>query len=87
MGATVFVDGLARDLTVDQLQVLFEPFEPVRIITATHRNGHCLGFGFVMFSTAEQADLAIRALDGAEFMGRRLRVGTTITPDPHAGAA
>jgi RNA recognition motif-containing protein len=36
--------------------------------------GRSRGFGFVTFSTSEEADAAIAALDGDEVDGRRIKV-------------
>lgn len=45
------------------------------------------GFGFVTFETSDEAEAAISAMDGMEFMGRNLKVqrakrGRARTPTP-----
>ena len=81
LNTTVFVDGLATDLTNEQLQTFFHPYGSLRVIVATSRAG-CLGFGFVVFASPAQATQAIEVLNGAELKGKRIRVCAKITPHP-----
>ncbi len=72
---TVFIGNLAFKASPAQLRELFARFgevHSVRIMTdrATRRPR---GFGFVEMDAAG-ADRAIAELDGAEFLGRKLRV-------------
>ena len=87
MNTTVFVDGLSRELTTRHLQSFFQPYGSVRVIMATSRSGVCLGFGFVVFKSQAQAAHAIETLNGAEVMGKRVRVSAKISPNRTMDAA
>jgi RNA recognition motif-containing protein len=87
MATTLFVDGLPSTFTRERLEALFQPYGVTRVIMGSHRSGRCLGFGFVEFSSAEQAGRAMEALHGRELQGGRIRVCTTICPEPRADVA
>lgn len=82
---SIFVGNLAFKASQEELRNLFSPFgevRSVRIMTdrATRRPR---GFGFVEMDR-KAADKAIKALDGTEFHGRKLRVniGSERKPRP-----
>jgi RNA recognition motif-containing protein len=81
MPTTVFVDGLAPQLTNERLQAFFHPYGSFRVIIATSKAGACLGFGFVVFANPAQAAHAIEVLNGAELLGKRIRVCAKISPN------
>jgi RNA recognition motif-containing protein len=73
---SVYVGNLSYDVTQEDLNSVFAEYGTVkRVQIPTDREtGRPRGFGFVeMLSDAEE-DAAIEALDGAEWMGRSLRV-------------
>lgn len=81
MTATLFVDSLPSQLTQSELNLFFAPFHPLRVLLATHRSGRCLGFGFVMFASEQEADEAARSLSGIQLNGCSVRLSKRITPD------
>lgn len=86
MSATLFVDNLPSQLTQSELDLFFAPFHPLRVLLATHRSGRCLGFGFVMFGSEQEADEAVRSLSGIELNGCPIRLSKRITADVEAEA-
>ena len=81
MGITLFVDNLPDRLTQSELDHFMAPFHPLRTLLATHRSGRCLGFGFLMFATEQEADAAARSLNGLSLNGSLIRVSRLITAD------
>lgn len=81
MPATLFVDNLPMQLTQSELDLFFAAFHPLRVLLATHRSGRCLGFGFVMFATEQEADEAARSLSGLQLNGCSVRLSKRITAD------
>jgi len=77
MGTRLFVGNLPYSADEDQIRALFEQdgrtVTDVQLIT-DRATGRPRGFGFVDMSTQEEADAAIRALNGQEFGGRSLTV-------------
>jgi hypothetical protein len=72
---TLFVGNLAFKASEDELRDLFAPFGAVQSarIMRDRKTRRPRGYGFVEMS-AGQARKAIKALDGKEFHGRKLRV-------------
>jgi RNA recognition motif-containing protein len=70
------VGNLSYDVTEDDLTSVFAEYGTVkRVQIPTDREtGRPRGFGFVEMETDAEEDAAIEALDGAEWMGRSLRV-------------
>jgi RNA recognition motif-containing protein len=77
MGTRLFVGNLPYSADEDQLRALFEQdgrkVVDVQLIT-DRATGRPRGFGFVDLSSQEEAESAIRALNGQEFGGRSLTV-------------
>jgi RNA recognition motif-containing protein len=84
MPATLFVDNLPSQLTQSELDLFFASFNPLRVLLATHRSGRCLGFGFVMFASEQEADEAVRSLSGLQLNGCSVRLSKRITADMEA---
>jgi RNA recognition motif-containing protein len=74
----IYVGNLRFDTTVDELRDLFASFGRVHSIDmfTEPEPGRPHGFAFVEMDD-EDADTAIRELDGAEFLGRTLKVEET----------
>jgi RNA recognition motif-containing protein len=75
---TLYVGNLNYETTEEQLAELFSEYgEPtsVRIIPRK-------GFGFVEFSSPEEAEKAMTALNGTQFMGRTLRMDEARPREP-----
>lgn len=72
----LFVGGLTYAKTSQDLQAMFEAFGTVQsaqVIMDKYTN-QSKGFGFVEMANDEEAQAAIKALDGTEQDGRRLGV-------------
>jgi RNA recognition motif-containing protein len=77
MGTRLYVGNIPFSADEHQLRELFEQndrrVEEVRIIT-DRETGRPRGFAFVEMGSSEEAETAIRELDGRDFGGRALRV-------------
>jgi RNA recognition motif-containing protein len=77
MGTRIYVGNLPFSADEQQLRELFEQnnrsVEEVNLIT-DRETGRPRGFGFVEMGNAEDAEAAIRELDGQDFGGRALKV-------------
>ena len=77
MGKRLYVGNLPFSAEEAEVQALFEQnnrqVAEVKLIT-DRETGRPRGFGFVEMSTDDQADAAIRELNGYEFGGRALTV-------------
>ncbi|NMG21044.1 RNA recognition motif domain-containing protein [Brasilonema bromeliae] len=73
---TIYVGNLSYRATEADLKVVFAEYGEVkRVVLPTDREtGRLRGFAFVDMSEDAQEDAAITELDGAEWMGRQLRV-------------
>ncbi|KAG5566081.1 hypothetical protein RHGRI_001872 [Rhododendron griersonianum] len=79
-GSEIFIGGLPRDVSNDDLRDLCEPFgdifevssHPVRLMK-NRDTGETKGFAFVAFKAKEVAQQAIEELHNKEFKGRTLR--------------
>lgn len=72
----LFVGGLQYSKTNQDLQTMFEAFGQVQsaqVITDKY-TGQSKGFGFVEMVNDNEAQAAIKALDGTEVDGRRIGV-------------
>lgn len=72
---SIYVGNLSFEVTQDDLSQIFTEYGAVkRVQLPTDREtGRPRGFGFVEMGTEEET-AAIEALDGAEWMGRNLKV-------------
>jgi hypothetical protein len=72
----IYVGNLSYDMTEAQMRKEFEKYGSVksaRIIT--HRFNHrSKGFGFVEMPNRPEAEAAIKALNNADILGRKLRI-------------
>ncbi|AFZ47215.1 RNP-1 like RNA-binding protein [Cyanobacterium stanieri PCC 7202] len=73
---SIYVGNLSYDVTEAHLTSAFADFGAVkRVYLPTDREtGRMRGFGFVEMDTEAEEDAAIEALDGAEWMGRDMKV-------------
>ena len=76
MGNKVFVGGLSWDATDDDLKELFGECGTVTdgVILQDRETGRSRGFGFVTFSSDDEAKAAIEKFQDFEYMGRNLTV-------------
>jgi RNA recognition motif-containing protein len=73
---TIYVGNLSYQATEEDLRSVFADYGTVkRVVLPTDREtGRMRGFAFVEMTDDAQEDSAISELDGAEWMGRQLRV-------------
>ena len=73
---SIYVGNLSYEVTQDALSAVFAEYGTVkRVQLPTDREtGRLRGFGFVEMGTEAEESAAIEALDGAEWMGRDLKV-------------
>ena len=73
---SIYVGNLSYDVTQDDLSEVFGEYGQVkRVQLPTDREtGRPRGFGFVEMADDTQEQKAIDALDGAEWMGRDIKV-------------
>lgn len=73
---SIYVGNLSYEVTQESLNAVFKEYGTVkRVQLPTDREtGRLRGFGFVEMSSDAEEEAAIEALDGAEWMGRDLKV-------------
>ena len=73
---SIYVGNLSYQVTEEDISNVFAEYGTVkRVQLPTDREtGRMRGFGFVEMSTEAEETAAIEALDGAEWMGRDLKV-------------
>jgi len=73
---SIYVGNLSYEVTQDALSAVFADYGTVkRVQLPTDREtGRLRGFGFVEMGSDAEEEKAIEALDGAEWMGRDLKV-------------
>ena len=73
---SLYVGNLSYQVTTEDLESVFADYGTVkRVQLPTDREtGRMRGFGFVEMSSDTEEAAAIEALDGAEWMGRALKV-------------
>jgi RNA recognition motif-containing protein len=87
MAKRLYVGNLAYTVTSDDLQALFEEFGTVRTaqVLNDRETGRSRGFGFVEMDNDDEADEAIRQLDGRDHQNRRLTVNEARPRTPGGG--
>jgi RNA recognition motif-containing protein len=76
MNKKLYVGGLSYSVTDNQLLELFQSHgtvESAKVVTDRYTD-KSRGFGFVEMSTQQEAEQAIKALNGTELEGRSLTV-------------
>ena len=73
---SIYIGNLSYEATQDDLNEVFSEYGTVkRVQVPTDREtGRMRGFAFVEMETEAEEEAAIEALDGAEWMGRDLKV-------------
>lgn len=73
---TIYIGNLSYQATEEDLSSVFSEYGTVkRVVLPTDREtGRMRGFAFVEMTDDAHEDAAISELDGAEWMGRQLRV-------------
>lgn len=73
---SIYVGNLSYEVTKDDLNTVFAEYGTVKRVQlpVDRETGRPRGFGFVEMSSDAEEEAAIQALDGAEWMGRDLKV-------------
>ena len=73
---SIYVGNLAYEVIQEELEEVFAKYGAVKRIhlPIDRETGRRRGFAFVEMETGEQESAAIADLDGAEWMGRQLKV-------------
>ena len=81
---SIYIGNLSFDATEADLTEVFAEYGTVkRVQLPTDREtGRMRGFGFVELSSDAEEEAAIEALDGAEWMGREIRVNKAKPREP-----
>lgn len=84
---SIYVGNLSYDVTEADLTTVFAEYGSVkRVQLPTDREtGRMRGFGFVEMGTDSEETAAIDALDGAEWMGRDLKVNKAKPREERSG--
>ena len=88
MGKKLYVGGLPFSVTDDQLKTIFESHgtvESAKVITDRYTD-KSRGFGFVEMSSQQEAEQAIKALNGTELEGRSLKVNESKPREDRSGS-
>ena len=86
---SIYVGNLSYDVTVEDLNAVFAEYGTVkRVQLPTDREtGRVRGFGFVEMSSDAEEAAAIEALDGAEWMGRDMKVNKAKPRENNRGSS
>ncbi|MGF1515016.1 MAG: RNA recognition motif domain-containing protein [Elainellaceae cyanobacterium] len=84
---SIYVGNLSYDITRDDLTQVFAEYGNVsRVSLPTDREtGRPRGFAFVELEDESKEEAAIEDLDGAEWMGRNLKVNKAKPREPRSG--
>lgn len=86
---SIYVGNLSYSATQEDLSGVFTEYGTVSRVTVPldRETGRPRGFAFVELSSPSEEDSAIEALDGAEWMGRELRVNKARPRENSGGGA
>ena len=73
---SIYVGNLAYSVTDEELKEVFEDYGKVKRVSIPmdRESGRPRGFAFVEMDNEDEETAAIEALDGAEWLGRELKV-------------
>ena len=73
---SIYVGNLSYDVTEDDLQNVFADYGEVKrvYLPVDRETNRKRGFGFVEMSNDDDESKAIETLDGAQWMGRQIKV-------------
>ena len=76
---SIYVGNLSFDATQEDINQVFVEYGTVKSVKVPtdRETGRVRGFAFVEMSSDTEEEAAIAALDGAEWMGRTLKVNKT----------
>lgn len=83
----VYIGGLAWATDDQSLRAAFEEFGNVEdsVVIKDRESGRSRGFGFITFSSVEEADAAIAAMNNQDLEGRTIRVDKASEPGSRDG--
>lgn len=81
---SIYVGNLSYDATADDVNEVFAEYGTIKSthLPTDRETGRPRGFAFVEMSTDAEETAAIEALDGAEWMGRVLKVNKAKPREP-----
>ena len=73
---SIYVGNLSYDVTEEDLQAVFADYGEVKRVhlPVDRETKRMRGFGFVEMSNDNEEEKAIETLDGAQWMGRQMKV-------------
>ena len=85
---SIYVGNLSYEVTQEHLNQTFGEYGTVKRVQlpADRETGRMRGFAFVEMSTEAEEAAAIEALDGAEWMGRDLKVNKAKPREERGGS-
>jgi RNA recognition motif-containing protein len=85
---SIYVGNLSYDVTEADLTTVFAEYGTVKRVQlpVDRETGRMRGFGFVEMSADAEETAAIEALDGAEWMGRDLKVNKAKPREDRGGS-
>jgi cold-inducible RNA-binding protein len=88
VGKKLYVGNLSYETTSNDLETLFAPHGTVQSaqVIMDRDTSRSKGFGFVEMDTSEQAQAAIKALNGLESNGRTLTVNEAKPREDRGGS-
>ncbi len=86
---SIYVGNLSYEVTQDDISEIFAEYGTVKRVQlpVDRETGRMRGFGFVEMSSEAEEAAAIDALDGAEWMGRDLKVNKAKPREDRGGAS
>ena len=87
MGKKLYVGNLSYSVTNESLSAMFSPHGQVDSaqVIMDRETGRSKGFGFVEMGNAQEADNAVKALDGQDNGGRNLKVNEAKPREERSG--
>lgn len=88
MAKRLYVGNLPYNFSSSDLQQLFAAHGSVQSaeVVIDRMTSQSKGFGFVEMTSADEADAAVRALDGTQQQGRAIRVNEARPREERAGS-
>jgi RNA recognition motif-containing protein len=84
---SIYVGNLSYEVTKEDLTSVFAEYGAVKrvYLPIDRESGRMRGFGFVEMETESEEDTAIETLDGAQWMGRQMKVNKAKPKDNEKG--
>ena len=84
---SIYVGNLSYEVREEDLKQIFSEYGTVKKaqLPIDRETGRVRGFAFVEMSSEAEEEAAINALDGAEWMGRRLKVNKAKPKEDRGG--